>query len=1024
MKKIIYIICFLIFLMVNLHAEGNPITDLINPDGTINRESGYEGNLDFSGYDIELDEEKGIVLKAKTSNSCEDGSTWGEFEGEALQTTIIEAMIMDQTGNIYIGGDFNLAGEIGASYIAMWDGSSWHALGQGLNRKCTSLVFNNGGQLIAGGHFTMAGGLFIDRIARWDGTTWHAIGDGLNGPVETIVVSPTHLYVGGSFSQAGTASASNIAKWDGANWSSVGLGFNDDVEALAIHPSTGQIYAGGRFTQSGSNPRNYIAYLDGSTWYQVGSGLNNWCYTLLFDEETLYAGGRFTLAGTSNANYVAKWNGTNWSALKSGLDNYCYALALDVEGNLYAGGEFTNAEGNPANYIAKWNGSAWSAIGDGFNNDCRALLMDDAQNFLYAGGTFTTADGLGTDAMAFWDGEQWRTFENGIRNSAIVRALEMDANGDIYIGGEFTSIGGVSAARIAKWDGISWTALGSGLNDRCHTIKTDGNGNVYAGGSFTIAGGNTAIRVAKWDGTAWSPLGGGFPANTSSHAVYTLLVDGTDVYAGGLFKTSSGSPGNYIAKWDGTSWSGVGGGFSSNCYDLEMDANGTLYACGIFTLAGGATVNKIAKWDGSSWSSIGGGSDYLIQDMEFASNGDLYVCGSFSMIGGQNIDRIARWDGTTWSDVGGGLPGINSTAAYALTIDDLDNIYLGGQFTSIGVPSVAANSIAKWDGSQWCALAGGLTGLGITGSGCYELFHTGEGLIAGGVFTHADGQATSGLAHWRYDCTAPENVVVDLGTDPNRVTISWDPVPGVFQYQVRYRRVLTTSWTNVIANDPVKVIQGLVQNKLYDYRVRSKCPDGTWSEMTVIEKFRTVKCQHPVELVSTQLLNNKVRVEWAPYTYADKYQIWYRVAGSSDAWTSLVTYQLGMVSRVITNLADGVTYEWKVRSYCEVSYGPWSDLHYFTNMTLRTAQSDFSIASLYPNPASTVLNLTLSSEEKGDVMISVSNALGRTIMENTVNVEKGLNSHHLDIASLSAGYYYIIINKGKEKIIKKFIKLD
>ncbi len=1023
-KTILYLITITLF-TTQIFANNPSLENILNPDGTINVESGYEGSLDFSNYDIRLDGKKGLVANAKAMNGGDAGFTWGGFEGEALKGSTIYAMVLDGAGNLYVGGEFNLAGDVEAMNIAMWDGTTWTNLGAGLNYRCNAMVLDDNGDLVVGGNFNQAGNITANRIAKWDGTTWSSPYEtGLNGPVKTMVKSENgSIYVGGDFSTAGTTSASNIARWNGFSWLALGAGLNNDVEALAVHPTTGQIYAGGRFTQSGSNPNNlnYIAYLSGqSLWSPIGTGLNDWCHAIAFDlNGTLYAGGRFTMAGSSNANYVGKWNGTTWSALKTGLDHYCYALTTDIEGNLYAGGEFTNAQGNLVNNISKWNGAAWSALGGGLSNDCRVILSDETAGLLYAGGNFTEAEGLGTDRLAIWNNEEWLTFNNGVRSWAILWDVEVDANGHVYVGGEFTSVGGVPANRIAKWDGASWSALGSGLNDYCWNIEFDASGNLYAGGAFTTAGGITVNHIAKWDGTAWSALGTGVSQNSNA-MVYSIYVDETDVYVGGNFTTAGGISANHIAKWDGTSWSTLGSGLSSYCSDLEMDANGILYAGGGFSVAGGVTVNKIAKWDGTTWSGIGGGFDApfsnYCNDIEFDTNGDLYACGGFTIAGGVTVNKVAKWDGITWSALGSGIAG-TYTNGVDLEFGEAGDLYIGGQFTSIG--GVTSNNVAKWNGTAWCAIGDA----GLNGA-CYALAHTGEGLVAVGKFTRAENELTTAMAHWRYDCKAPENVVVDLGDDPNRVTISWDPIPGVLQYQVRYRRVLTTLWTNVIANDHEKVITGLVQNKVYDYRVRSKCPDGTWSDMTTIAKFRTVKCQHPENLISTQLTNNRVRVEWDPYTYADKYQIWYRLAGSSDAWTSLVTYQLGMVSRVINNLTDGATYEWKVRSYCELSYGPWSALHYFTNMTLRESKSEFSIASMSPNPASTVLNLTLSSEEKGDVMMTVSDAMGRRVIEKNILLEKGLNTTQVGLEKLQNGYYYISMNNGKEIITEKFLKLD
>ncbi len=273
-------------------------------------------------------------------------------------------------------------------------------------------------------------------------------------------------------------------------------------------------------------------------------------------------------------------------------------------------------------------------------------------------------------------------------------------------------------------------------------------------------------------------------------------------------------------------------------------------------------------------------------------------------------------------------------------------------------------------------------------------------------------------------CVPPSNVAVNLGTDPNRVNITWDPVAGASEYQIRYRRVLTTTWSNLTTTSTSRTIQVLVQNKVYDYRVRTKCPDGTWSDMTAIDKFRTVPCDEPTGMFSTQLSNNKVRVEWANYSYADKYQIWYRLAGSSDTWSSLVTYQAGMVARVIPNLTPGAQYEWKVRSYCEVSYGPWTDLQYFTNgaSSREGGFDNFSLQNPYPNPAKDILNVPFSLGGKGDIQITITDILGRTIYQHSATYGEGLNMETIDINRFDNGYYMLQLTDGENIALKKFIK--
>src|SRR5205085_9909936 len=87
--------------------------------------------------------------------------------------------------------------------------------------------------LYAGGSFAMAGGVAgTPGIARWSGSTWSALGSGLNNTVMSLATfddlsgSGTELYVGGYFTApvGGAAnSAVQIARWNGA-WSAVGSG--------------------------------------------------------------------------------------------------------------------------------------------------------------------------------------------------------------------------------------------------------------------------------------------------------------------------------------------------------------------------------------------------------------------------------------------------------------------------------------------------------------------------------------------------------------------------------------------------------------------------------------------------------------------------------------------------------------------------------------------------------------------------------------------------------------------------------
>lgn len=265
--------------------------------------------------------------------------------------------------NLYAGGVFTVP----SRGIARWNGSAWLGVGGGvLNGSgfegVSALAVYDAGSgpgLYVGGYFSQVGSTQASNIARWNGTTWSALGSGLDGFVYALAVfddgTGPALYASGVFTHAGGLPVNGIAKWNGASWSALGSGAGGGAFSMVVFDD-----GSGPALYSGSGPEG-ISRWDGSSWTSVGGGLNGSVAALaVFDDgrgRALYAGGNFTQASGVQTLHVARWDGTPWSPLGSGLSSDVTAFTVHDPGNgpaLVVGGKFLGAGATAFRVVVAW----------------------------------------------------------------------------------------------------------------------------------------------------------------------------------------------------------------------------------------------------------------------------------------------------------------------------------------------------------------------------------------------------------------------------------------------------------------------------------------------------------------------------------------------------------------------------------------------------------------------------------------------------------------------------------------------
>jgi trimeric autotransporter adhesin len=599
-----------------------------------------------------------------------NGSAWSAMGTGVDSGVVSEVFAITAIGSdVYVGGRFTAMNGVPANNIARWNNGVWSALGSGASNGVDDEVRAlgvRGAELIVGGTFVNAGALVANRIVRWDGANWLPLPrpfgggftNGLSGNVFAIAVNGNDIYAGGNFSAVSGLLAYSVAKWNGS-WSTLDTGLRGDIGALVYVARLAfwgsELCATGEFSFAGTVSANGLACWNGSAWRALGTVSAPLLKgkTLAVNGADLYVGGPFVqLAGVA-ANNIGRFNGSNVFAVGAGSGNGVNGgvFSSAVYGtDLIIGGKFTQAGSTNVGAIARLSGNTWLPVGSGL-----AYAFDNASVYdvkvmggnLYACGLFTSAGGVPANNIARWDGSSWSALGSGFNFAANQMAV---SGSDLYVVGEFTEAGGIPARGVARWNGSSWSALAEGVSGSPYAVAVSGS-NVYVGGRMPGAGTISVNNIARWNGSSWNAMGDGLGSTILFNAVYTIAVNGSQIYAGGDFGTSGSVAAVHIAQWNGSSWSGVGGGVglvsepTDGVTDIQIDGT-AVYAGGAFQTAGGQPANNIARWDGSRWLSLGSGTSDGVKgpvSSQTLRNGQLFVGGFFDQAGGKVSSNFASW---------------------------------------------------------------------------------------------------------------------------------------------------------------------------------------------------------------------------------------------------------------------------------------------------------------------------------------------------------------------------------------------
>ncbi len=700
----------------------NPNLNLYS-DGTINAMANdpVDGSVIVGGNFTTLNGlPRNSIAKIDANGSVDP--TWNPGNFSQVYTIAV-----DSSGNVYAGGTFYAyAGNNQyIQYLAKISGAGNGVVDASWNpapdNDVTGLAVDSSGNVFAAGPFHNIGGQARSYIAKLSGTgtgsadpTWNPAPNGFASVWALSVDSNGAVYAGGNFTNIGGLPRNHLAKLSNTGTGAADAIWNPNpdgnVYLLAID-TTNNIYVGGNFANIGGQVRSGFARLSntgaGTADASWAPNFDNLVSSIAFDGAgNSYLGGSFSSVNgsarsgiaklTSTADVDSAWNAGSVVAAPScpgsGLCAPINAVAITGSGLIVAGGNLDSVAGQTRRGLAEFtaaNATLQSAQ-DAIRTATVNALAAQPGGGVIVGGSFqyvgTTPRSnllrLQTDGRL---DTTWNPGANGVVNKISINA----ATGAIYVAGGFGTIGGqyeYGLAKIASSGVVDTTWAPAPDCAPTTALTLDSSGNVYVGGCFSSIGGQSRANIAKLDG-ATGTADPNWNASTD-YGPTGLAVDNTNgwVYAFGYFQNAGGSMHKYLARFSTSGAGAVDPNWNPNpdyqMNSIAIDTDGSVFVGGYFQNIGGQVRSNIAKLTGANgsadatWNPTACGPFALTLD----GNGALYANGcALAKLSttGTGIDPVY----STWN------PGNIDGNVFATALDANGNVYVGGQFTTIGSTS-------------------------------------------------------------------------------------------------------------------------------------------------------------------------------------------------------------------------------------------------------------------------------------------------------------------------------------------------
>lgn len=478
--------------------------------------------------------------------------------------------------------------QIGGKGVNLGGGASWNT-----NYERVASITSIGGKLYVG-----LGDSGNDaEVWQLNGNAWSKIGGtGTNSSwsgvsytrVYSLANDGTNLYAG--LGSGGTGG--EVWKWSGSTWNRIGGGSSNTATSWGTSLVGTMTWANGKLYANPSSSTQFGAMVyqwDGSAWSMIGGQ---------------YVNNSWNGLGTGKVQASTTYNGKLYFGLaqNSGMSEVAQVFEYDGTTARRVGGSGTNGSWPPWTYagiysMISYKGALYVGLGGSGNQ---------ATVWKYDGNSWTQVGGAGVSGT-------WSYGENTVESMTVFQDK-------LYIG---LGVNSAFTADIWQYDGSAWTQVGGELSNTGSTINGSWQTNPRGVDSMTVfnnqlcagLGGNSRSEVWCWAGSGnWVQIGGAGVNSSwslpSGSSIYSITSYNGKLYAG--VSTTNGHI-SMVWQWDGSTWTQVGGsGINSSWADTSYSYlksmtvyNGNLYVGTSFTGSGSPT-GDVWRYDGNSWTQVGG----------------------------------------------------------------------------------------------------------------------------------------------------------------------------------------------------------------------------------------------------------------------------------------------------------------------------------------------------------------------------------------------------------------------------------